>query len=498
MNVVWLKRDLRVDDHAPLAEACARGEVLVVYVFEDEWLTRPETDAAHVDFVAKSLREVREALRARGGMLHVLRGRLPDAFEALYRRRPFTALWSHEETGNAVTYARDLRVKDWAAARGVRWTELPQTGVVRRLRSRDGWAARWTARMSTPPLPPPDRVPAAVVPGLSASGEIPTAADLGLPPSCARDVQPAGERAAQATLESFFAGRGIDYATAMSSPNSAWDGCSRLSAYLAFGNLSIRRVYRTLLDRRLALEGVVGAAAGRWRRSLAAFEARLRWRCHFMQKLEDEPALEHHNLVRSLDGLREHEHDDARYAAWCEGRTGYPMIDACMRALTATGWINFRMRAMLVSFAAYDLWLHWRPTGLHLARRFLDFEPGIHWSQMQMQSGTTGINTLRIYSPTRQLLDHDPQGVFVRRWVPELGLVPLARLAEPWRMTAAEQRAARCILGVDYPWPVVEHAAAVAAARARLVAARRTEQARAEAARVLAKHGSRLRPRKVR
>ena len=130
-----------------------------------------------------------------------------------------------------------------------------------------------------------------------------------------------------------------------------------------------------------------------------------------MQKLEDEPAIEWRNFARVFNGLRpgdatplEGLHRD-HFEAWCEGRTGYPMVDACMRQLRATGWLNFRMRAMLVSFAAYHLGLHWREPGLFLARQFLDFEPGIHWSQMQMQSGTTGINTLRIYSPAKQARD---------------------------------------------------------------------------------------------
>ncbi|MFY8085998.1 MAG: FAD-binding domain-containing protein, partial [Rubrivivax sp.] len=126
-----------------------------------------------------------------------------------------------------------------------------------------------------------------------------------------------------------------------------------------------------------------------------------------MQKLEDEPDIEWRNFARSADGLREGGPEDRqRLQAWCSGMTGYPMFDACMRQLCATGWLNFRMRAMLVSFAAYHLWLHWRSPGLHLARQFLDVEPGIHWSQMQMQSGTTGINTLRIYSPAKQAAEH--------------------------------------------------------------------------------------------
>ena len=201
-----------------------------------------------------------------------------------------------------------------------------------------------------------------------------------------------------------------------------------------------------------------GPEERRFAHALRGFAGRLRWHCHFMQKLEDEPQIEHRNFARSCDGLREDDFDATRFAAWCEGATGYPMVDACMRSLCATGWLNFRMRAMLVSFAAYHLWLHWREPGLFLARQFLDFEPGIHWSQMQMQSGTTGINTLRMYSPIKQAQDHDPQGLFIRRWLPELGGVPLANLAAPWTMSPAEQRASGCVIGRDYPAPIVDHA----------------------------------------
>jgi deoxyribodipyrimidine photo-lyase len=144
-----------------------------------------------------------------------------------------------------------------------------------------------------------------------------------------------------------------------------------------------------------------------------------------------------------------------------------------------------------VSFASYHLWLHWRPTGIFLARQFLDFEAGIHWSQMQMQSGTTGINTLRIYSPTKQAQDQDPQGHFIRHWVPELARVPLPYLAEPWKMDATIERMSGCLIGRDYPAPIVNDKLAVQAAKDRLYGLRKTPEARAEADAVQSRHGSR-------
>jgi deoxyribodipyrimidine photo-lyase len=463
-TLVWFKRDLRTQDHAALAAALAADEALAIFVIEPEWLASPECDPQHVAFLLRCLAPLRCALAERGLPLLVRVGPVLQVLAALRAEFEFTQLLSHEETGPGWSYSRDRAVADWCRAQGVAWREWAQTGVVRRLKSRQGWAGRWQQRMDAPRVSLDTAFKGAQID----LADLPTLPELGVQDH-GRKLPAAGEAAAADTLHSFLHERGRDYRRALSSPLTAELGCSRLSAHLAFGTLSLRQVHQ-------ATEARIARCGDRaWAHALRGFAGRLRWHCHFMQKLEDEPEIEWRNFSRSADGLRAgdtgadaplNEADAVKFEAWRTGRTGFPMVDACMRSLNATGWLNFRMRAMLVSFAAYHLWLHWRAPGLHLARQFLDFEPGIHWSQMQMQSGTTGINTLRIYSPAKQALDHDPQGEFVRRWLPEFG-------------------------SDAYPRPIVSERAALAAAKDRLYGLRATAAARAEAAAVQQRHGSR-------
>jgi deoxyribodipyrimidine photo-lyase len=499
-RVVWFKRDLRVHDHAPLAHAVRQGPVLCLYVVEPSLWQQPDAAAQHYHFICESLADLATQLRPLGLHLHVAVGEAVNVLDRLHHCAPFHGLHSHEETGNGHTYARDRAVARWCRERGVVWHESPQFGVVRRLHDRRLWQPRWEAFMAQAQATLSDARPPAAPPlftspmmlsetGLSlwSPHALPAAPTLGLTGWDPPHRQHGGRQRGLAVLDDFLGDRSARYRGGISSPLSAPDACSRLSPYLAYGCLSLREVVQATRARRLTLP----PEAMRQRQGLQAFHSRLYWHCHFIQKLESEPELEWRNLHRGHDGLREADWNPAHFQALTEGRTGWPMVDACVAMLRATGWLNFRMRAMLVSVAAYPLWLHWREVGHWLARQFLDYEPGIHWPQVQMQSGTTGINATRVYNPIKQALDHDPHGHFVRRWLPALRQVPDSWLFQPWRMPVDLQNRCGLTVGVDIPVPPVDLEQALREAKARMHARRRQPSVKAAQAAVVEKHGSR-------
>ena len=485
VQVVWFKRDLRIEDHAALAEAARTGDPLLpLYIVEPGLWAQPDSAQRHWDFIRECLVELQEALGKLGAPLVIRTGTAVDVLADLHAEHSIAGLWSHQETGNAWTYQRDLDVKAWCSAHGVSWHEPRQFGVVRRITSRNGWAKQWDAMMGEPVAEAPRRL--AGLPDV-ASERLPDQGSLGIGNHPCPQRQLGGRDAALSMLYTFLHERGQNYRRDMSSPVEGWNGCSRLSPYLAYGAVSMREVAQSLWlrQRELKLAAAEGAQLGMWRGSMSSFSGRLHWHCHFMQKLEDEPSIEFTELHPGYRGMRQ-DVDEEKFEAWSTGQTGFPFVDACMRSLIGTGWINFRMRAMLMATASYHLWLPWRATGMHLAQLFTDYEAGIHWPQSQMQSGTTGINTIRIYNPVKQGHDQDPDGVFVRQWVPELADVPDKFLQEPWKWDGAGQ-----VLGKSYPHPVVDHIAAAKDAKERIYAVRRTDQFRAHAGDIQEKHGSR-------
>jgi deoxyribodipyrimidine photo-lyase len=480
-ELVWFKRDLRWDDHAALAHAAKRGPIRCIYVIEPSLWRQPDMALGHFAFIAESLIDLDAELRKHGGGLEVFTGEVVEVLEHLWQAQPFAGLHSHEETGNQVTYVRDRQVAHWCRDHHIAWQEYPQFGVVRRLKSRNAWQSAWERHMVSP---------LETISTLSFwNHSIPSLPAFSPPAYLQHDPpqrQRGGRILALKTLDDFLTRRSQRYRGGISSPLTSPYACSRISTYLTYGCLSMREVV-SRTRARIAEEGIsAGHKAG-----LRAFMSRLYWHCHFIQKLESEPEIEWRNMHRGYDGLREHAFNQEFFEALKGARTGWPMVDACVTMLRETGWLNFRMRAMLVSVAAYPLWLHWRPVGEWLATQFLDYEPGIHWSQLQMQSGTTGINTTRVYNPIKQAMDHDPTGEFVRNWLPVMRKVPDTYLFEPWNMPHALQEQLGIRGGVEIPLPIVDLAIATKEAKSRLYGRRQQAEVRVAKQAVLEKHGSR-------
>lgn len=479
IHIVWFKRDLRLSDHEPLQAAIAEGlPVLLLYFFEPSWMYSPDSYERHWRFVCESLDDLDARLAPLGIPLYRLHAEVLPVLDALREHVEIKAVFSHEETGNRLTFDRDRAVARFCQQHGIAWRETPTGGVVRRLYHRTGWEKNWVARMRLPLAEPALRYlrPVVLPPSLlEPFGAAPPA----FPANPA--FQPGGETPAWRYLNSFLYERKAHYFKNISKPEAARRSCSRISPYLTWGNLSMRQVWR-------ATQAAAEHTGDRY--NLGQFGSRLFWHCHFVQKFETECRMEFENLNRGFDSIRS-EADPDRVAAWQAGRTGIPLVDACMRCVTATGYLNFRMRALLVSFLTHHLWQPWQAGVHHLAQMFLDYEPGIHYAQFQMQSGVTGVNTLRIYNPVKQAAEHDPESLFIKKWLPELASLPAPFARAPWSMTPLDAAFLHFRPGTDYPLPIVDVERAAAEARERLWKHRKDPQVRAENQRILRVHTKR-------
>ena len=491
ISILWFKKDLRLRDHLPFCEAAKHGEVLPLYIYEPDIIGSEDYDPRHHQFIGDSLSSLQKEFDNIGGYLHVEHGLSVDVFSRIQSQLGDSIkIFSHEETGNWISYQRDIKIKRWCRSSGISWFEFPQYGVQRPIKSRDGWSHEWNKSMNEKIIPIPDGVRFY---SFKHSFKLMSPNRLNKKITH-NEIQKGGRKNGEALLSSFLNERGRNYSREMSSPLTAMTSCSRLSPYITFGNLSIREVYQTAKEKRNLLKGKKNMGA--WSSSITSFLGRLRWHCHFIQKLEDQPSLEWKNMSSSYDNIRENDFNVDYYDAWKNGMTGYPLVDACMRCLRSTGYINFRMRAMLVSFASYDLWLDWRKTSKYLACQFLDYEPGIHYSQIQMQSGVTGINSIRIYNPMKQQKDHDPEGLFVKRWIPEFEKIPNEYIFSPHLMSAGFQKIHSFKIGVDYPAPIVDHSLQARKAKKILYKIKASREAKKNAKMVYLKHGSRKKVRR--
>ena len=469
INIFWFKRDLRLLDNEPLNNAVSQKEkLLLIYCFEPRLKKNKHYSTRHWNFIKESINDLNIYLKNIDTHIHTYNKEITDVLKEIQEKFIVKKIFSHNETGLNVTFERDILLKEFCQNNSIQWEEEINNGVFRGLKNRKNWIKKWRDHMKSP----------VVLFKGKKNDFINIKKKQNFKVKDSKILQKGGASSGIKYLDSFLDYRHTKYQNKISKPEASRTSCSRLSPYMSWGNISTRYAWQRAKEQ---------IQNGKSKFQLNGFTSRLRWQAHFIQKFEMECQMEFRSVNKGYQNLVKPV--NKKYiSAWEKGKTGYPLVDASMRCVVETGYLNFRMRALLVSFLTHHLWQPWQSGVIHLARNFLDFEPGIHYSQFQMQAGETGINMIRIYNPTKNAKEHDKEGVFIKKWIPELKKIPTPLLFEPWKMSLIDQETYECKIGKDYPNPIVEISETYKYAASKLWNIKSDPKVKEESSRILQKH----------
>ena len=452
-TLLWLRRDLRIHDHPALRAAIdAGGPVVPVFCFDDGLLNGRHRSGPRTQFMLECLADLDRALRDRDSRLFLRHGSPQRELRELARELGSAEVHFTADVG-PFSRRRQRQVREALAEVDIKLVAHPGLFAVDQLepiRTTAGspytvftpFYRNWLEQPRRDVLPAPRALKAP--PSTVAAGKLPTLEQLGLEQECI-DPMPGGEQAGREALRRFLRGPVDGYADGRD--QLIGEHVSRLSPYLHFGCLTPREIE----DR---LGGGEGATA--YRRQLC-------WRDFYAHVLGHFPANARREYQERYRTTIRWSRAEKRFAAWCDGQTGYPAVDAAMRQLKAEGWMHNRARLLVGSFLTKDLGIDWRWGERHFMRLLLDGDEASNNGNWQWIA-SVGVDPQpafrRIFNPARQQERFDPDGEYVRRYVPELRDVPAGHLTEPWKMSAEQQERSGCRIGRDYPAPIVDHAKA--------------------------------------